>query len=351
MLAQRIANPPATLQRAAIDDPRWTAFIASQPDATLFHHPAWVQALAEAYGYDPFLIIHADEDGNIVAGMPVLDVRSALRGRRRISLPFTDYCPPLARNAQRLTFFAEELNRWQIDAQSSIEVHGALPDIGGVDRVQVGFGHLLSLEQDPARLFSRLHPNIRRWIRKSLREGLTVRLGTSPADLEPFYRLHWQTRRRLGVPLQPRSFFDSLWRRVIEPGFGFVAFAYFGERPIAADLFLAWNGTLIGKFNASDRQFWSLRPNNLVVWAGIEWGCQNGYRLLDFGKTDRHGGGLRNFKMSWGSTEVPIFYSYLGGPAPSPLDGLASRVLTRVIQASPPVVCRVAGELLYRQCA
>ena len=105
MLAQRIAKAPARLHRAAIDDPRWTAFIESQPDATLFHHPAWVQALAEAYGYDPFLIIHADEDGNIVAGMPVLDVRSALRGRRRISLPFTDYCPPLARNAQRLTFF------------------------------------------------------------------------------------------------------------------------------------------------------------------------------------------------------------------------------------------------------
>ena len=351
MLAQRIATAAPTLELAAIDDPRWTAFIESQPDATLFHHPAWVQVLAEAYGYHAFLIVHRDEDGNIVAGMPVLDVRNALRGRRQISLPFTDSCPPLARNAQQLTFFAQELTRWQVDAQSSIEIHGVLPDLDGIDRVQVGFGHQLSLERDPARVFSRFHPNIRRWIRKSVREGLTVRLGTSPADLEPFYRLHWQTRRRLGVPLQPRSFFDSLWRRVIEPGFGFVAFVYLRERPIAADLFLAWNGTLIGKFNASDQQFWSLRPNNLVVWAGIEWACRRGYRVLDFGKTDSENAGLRDFKMGWGSTEVPLFYSYLGGPAPGPRDGLAARVLTRVIQASPPVVCRVAGELLYRQCA
>jgi len=351
VLAQRIATAAPTLELAAIDDPRWTAFIESRPDATLFHHPAWVQVLAEAYGYHAFLIVHRDEDGNIVAGMPVLDVRNALRGRRQISLPFTDSCPPLARNAQQLTFFAQELTRWQVDAQSSIEIHGVLPDLDGIDRVQVGFGHQLSLERDPARVFSRFHPNIRRWIRKSVREGLTVRLGTSPADLEPFYRLHWQTRRRLGVPLQPRCFFDSLWRRVIEPGFGFVAFVYLRERPIAADLFLAWNGTLIGKFNASDQQFWSLRPNNLVVWAGIEWACRRGYRVLDFGKTDSDNGGLRDFKMGWGSTEVPLFYSYLGGPAPSPRDGLAARVLTRVIQASPPVVCRVAGELLYRQCA
>ncbi|TMF14266.1 MAG: GNAT family N-acetyltransferase [Chloroflexi bacterium] len=351
MLAQRIATAAPTLELAAIDDPRWTAFIESQPDATLFHHPAWVQVLAEAYGYHAFLIVHSDEDGNIVAGMPVLDVRNALRGRRQISLPFTDSCPPLARHAQQLTFFAQELTRWQVDAQSSIEIHGVLPDLDAIDRVQVGFGHQLSLERDPARVFSRFHPNIRRWIRKSVREGLTVRLGTSPADLEPFYRLHWQTRRRLGVPLQPRCFFDSLWRRVIEPGFGFVAFVYLRERPIAADLFLAWNGTLIGKFNASDQQFWSLRPNNLVVWAGIEWACRRGYRVLDFGKTDSENAGLRDFKMGWGSTEVPLFYSYLGGPAPSPRDGLAARVLTRVIQASPPVVCRVAGELLYRQCA
>src|SRR5205823_1065555 len=143
-----------------------------------------------------------------------------------------------------------------------------------------------------------------------------------------FYRLHWQTRRRLGVPLQPRCFFESLWRRIIEPGFGFVAFAYFGERPIAADLFLAWNGTLIGKFNASDRQFWSLRPNNLVVWAGIEWGCRNGYRLLDFGKTDRHGGGLRNFKMSWGST------SQSGRRARSMLNPITAQDL--LVPVAPP---------------
>jgi CelD/BcsL family acetyltransferase involved in cellulose biosynthesis len=351
VLAERIASASPTLQLAAIDDPRWTAFIESQPDATLFHHPAWVRVLAEAYGYHPFLIIHSDEDGEIVAGMPALDVRSAFRGRRQISLPFTDSCPPLARTSQGLTFFAEELNRWQVETQSSIEVHGVLPDVDGVDRVQVGFAHRLPLEPDPDSVFSRFHPNIRRWIRKSTREGLTVRIGTSRADLEPFYRLHWQTRRRLGVPLQPRRFFDSLWRRVIEPGFGFVAFGYLGERPIAADLFLAWNGTLIGKFNASDQQFWSLRPNNLVVWAGIEWACRRGYRLLDFGKTDCDHHGLRSFKMGWGSTEVPLFYSYLGGPASSPLDGLAARVLTRVIQASPPVVCRVAGELLYRQSA
>jgi len=82
VLAQRIATAPPTLELAAIDDPRWTAFIESQPDATLFHHPAWVQVLAEAYGYHAFLIVHRDEDGNIVAGMPVLDVRNALRGRR-----------------------------------------------------------------------------------------------------------------------------------------------------------------------------------------------------------------------------------------------------------------------------
>jgi hypothetical protein len=348
VLAQRVARAVPTLEVAGIDDPRWMAFIEGHPDATVFHHPAWAQVLADAYGYRPSLIVHVDDGGDIVAGLPVMDVRGLLRSRRFISMPFTDYCPPLARDEADLTFFAEALGPWQIGAQSTLEVRGALPDVDAVRPVDLGFRHVLTLDHDPARIAARFHSNARWCVKRARREGLTIRIGTSAADLEPFYRLHWLTRRRLGVPLQPRRFFESLWRRVIESGLGFVAFVCLGERPVAADLLLAWNGMLVRKFNASDHAYWLLRPNNLAVLAGIEWGCQAGYRMLDFGKTETGNEGLRSFKLSWGARELPLIYSYVGGSPPNTADGPAFRLVSRMIERTPPVVCRLVGELLYR---
>jgi len=76
-------------------DARWAAFVESIPQANIFHHPAWANLLAECYGYRSFIIALIDENETICAGLPVLEVSSALTGRRWTSLPFTDYCQPL----------------------------------------------------------------------------------------------------------------------------------------------------------------------------------------------------------------------------------------------------------------
>src|SRR4051794_41068573 len=85
------------LVRLALDDPAWAALVAGSPAAPPFHHPAWAQVLADAYGYRAFVLAEAGgDDGGPVAGAPFLEVRSLAGRRRWISLPFTDSCPPLA---------------------------------------------------------------------------------------------------------------------------------------------------------------------------------------------------------------------------------------------------------------
>jgi lipid II:glycine glycyltransferase (peptidoglycan interpeptide bridge formation enzyme) len=190
-----------------------------------------------------------------------------------------------------------------------------------------------------------------RAIRKAERAGLQVSLGRSPARLEVFYALHLQTRRRLGVPVQPKRFLDILWKRVLEPGLGFVVLAFAGKQPIAGALFLSWNRNLVYKFGASDPRYWEVRPNNLVMWTAIDWACQHGYRLLDLGRTDLGNQGLRDFKSRWGAVEVPLVYSYLAARPPRSLPSAASRALSGLIQSSPPIVCRLIGELLYGRVA
>src|SRR4051794_28840389 len=81
-------------ERLALNDPRWLALTLESPGATPIHLPAWTRVVAGAYGFPAFALVLL-RDGNAVAGLPIVDVTTRLRGRRYSCLPFTDHCAPL----------------------------------------------------------------------------------------------------------------------------------------------------------------------------------------------------------------------------------------------------------------
>jgi CelD/BcsL family acetyltransferase involved in cellulose biosynthesis len=304
--------------------------------------------LAESYGYRPFVLVQAGSDGRLLAGLPVMEVRGRLA-----ALPFTDHCPPVISPAGDLTQFTLGLQQWRgATAQPGVVIHDELPAATpGIQHRPRGVRHVLPLSQGWQKTFAGLDGKVRSSIRKAQRDGVQARISQSLDDFAPFYRLHVQTRHRLGVPVQPRRFMQSVFRDIVGPGLGFVVFVSVAERPIAAAVFLAWNRHLIYKYSASDPRYWTLRPNHLVLWTAIKWGCQHGYRLFDLGRTDPDNPGLRGFKSQWGGTELPLAYSYLGVTPPGSAPKLVRLAAAKLIQSAPPLVCRAIGELLYGRAA
>ncbi len=332
-----------------LDDPRWLGFVAGRPEASGFHHPAWSRVLAEAYGFRPFALALAREDGSLAAGLPLMEVRG-LRGRRWISLPFTDNCPPLAGpddEPRLLSAVDSERRRAGI---GRVEIRAPAGDAPW-RRFERGVLHARALGADAEAVKSTFAPQVRRDVARAEREGVSVFRGERRGDLvETFYRLHLQTRRRHGVPIQPRRFFELLWERVLEPGLGFVLIAEGGGESVAAAVFLAWNRTLTYKFGASDPAAWGLRPNHALFWEAIRWACDHGYATLDLGRSDLANEGLRMFKSRWGASESELVYSALGEGAER-RSGRLERALGVTIRHSPSWVCRLTGELLYKQAA
>ncbi|MGZ4358962.1 MAG: lipid II:glycine glycyltransferase FemX [Gaiellaceae bacterium] len=333
-----------------IQNPRWAAFVEGCEAATPFHHPAWAGLLATSYGYRTRALMLEGESADVVAGLPVVEARSPLGARRWISLPFTDSCPPLVPDAsvegelaRRLADLAREKGIEQI------EVRGELISSGSEAR-SAGVVHTLALSADPEEVRAGFKKTqIRQPIGQAERAGVVIERATVQGDLtETFYSLHLRTRRRLGVPVQPRRFFSDLWDRIVEPGLGFVLIARLDGVPIAAAVFLAWNGTVIYKYSASDRGALRARPNHLLLWNAIRWGCENGYHSFDFGRTDAENEGLREFKRGWGTEEKPLLYSFLGGRPLRTSSGRLQSAAGAVIRRSPPFVCRAVGELLYK---
>jgi CelD/BcsL family acetyltransferase involved in cellulose biosynthesis len=318
-----------------------------------FHHPDWGRLIASCYGFRAFAVATSDATGQIRAGLPVIEVRH-LRGEPKwVTLPFTDYCPPLVSAPQEETGLVAALQAASKAAGiGTVEVRAPLERASSASRGALR--HVIPLERDPAAVYAGFRPSVRRKIRQAGRSGVTIRRAERPEDLvDTFYRLHLRTRRRVGVPVQPRRFFRMLWESVIRTGLGSVLIAEASGRPVAAEVFLSWNGTTISKYSASDERAWSLRANNLLTWHLIKTACEQGSERLDFGRTDAGHEGLRVFKRSWGAAEEPLVYATLGvRPEPAPArDSMADHVLASIIRHGPPVLCRAAGEALYRYAA
>jgi CelD/BcsL family acetyltransferase involved in cellulose biosynthesis len=337
-----------------IGDPAWTNFVAGHREATCFHQPAWVTTLVGAYGFRARAAVQRNADGVVVAGVPLVEVRRLTGARRWSCLPFSDECAPLVANggsAEPLLQGVDALRRARGVGDLEIRTAVQLP---GANCREVAVTHSLALPaavEGVARPAG-TRPSVRRHVATSDRLGVRVDLARSVDDVTgTYYGLHVLTRRRQGVPTQPRAYFRFLWERMIEPGHGFVLIARKDGQAVAGAVFLLGNRTVTYKYGASDDRFWSLRPNHAVMAHAITLGIQRGFANFDFGRTDLDNPGLARFKESWGAQAQPLHYtsfSARGGRR----DGPPRRgLLTTVIQRSPSIVCRGLGELLYRYAA
>lgn len=342
---------PATDFLDPLTDPRWSELVASSPSAEVFHHPRWLELLRSQYGYEVRGCCVRD-GGAIQAAIPVARIASRLTGNRLVSIPFADTCgAALAPGAgpEALSALGEALAAEARRSRLPLTVHAALPSLPGAFVQQRFHRHVLALgagSEAALRQASRTHG---RNARRARREGLRGERTTGAAALDAFYSLHLATRRRLGVPTQPKAFIARL-AELFEAGLGFVWVVRDGDRAVAAAVFLTHGGTLTYKYGASDAAALAKRPNDLLFLELIRWAAENGFERLDFGRTDSDNEGLRRFKRSWGAEELPLSYTYLADrePAPPHPPGVRRRLATATIRRSPALLGRIAGEVLYR---
>ena len=105
--------------------------------------------------------------------------------------------------------------------------------------------HDLPLTADPERVAASFRASVRRNIRTAEKGPAVVRLASSESDVaEAFYGFHVNSRRRLGLPVQPRRFFRLLWSRMIQPDLGRVLPVDADTDTVAGAVFLTWTAWL-----------------------------------------------------------------------------------------------------------
>ncbi|MDQ7818401.1 MAG: GNAT family N-acetyltransferase [Melioribacteraceae bacterium] len=317
----------------------WIEFINTNESSSIFHHPAWFSVLSKSYG------LQLKIKSQLKGGIPFV-VKKGLRKVKYISLPFSDYMGLLNPEKVNDAIISEiKKNYHNIEIEIRDKYEG-----NGFQNILFGYKHSLSLLLSEEEIFKSFKKTqVQQPIHKAIRNGLTASIRTDYESIIQFYNLHLLTRKKLGVPIQPKKFFYHLWKEIINEGLGFVVKVSMNQKVISSGIFAGFNKILTYKFSASEPDFIIYRPNNLMLWSGIQEAKKRGFEIFDFGRTDLKAEGLRKFKLGWGTTEEPLYYSYYPkAPENSNFKFVKNMIVAPIIKYSPKFVCRLSGELLYR---
>jgi len=286
-------------------------------------------------------------------------VESWITGRRLVSLPFSDHCEPLLSDASEQQAFLCALEQTlHQDKLRYVEIRPVQPLAApsSLCRSTESYCfHQLDLRPDLATLFRNCHKSsTQRKIQRAERDGLICESGRSDALLGAFWKLLLITRRRHGIPPQPKS-----WFRNLIDCFGDalqIQVAFKDKQPVASILTLRHKDTLVYKYGCSDARFNSLGGTQLLFWRSIQEGKRDGLRVFDFGRSDWDNPGLIAFKDRWGSARSTLSYVRLFSSPPSRMSGSrgaewAKRIAKSVAHRLPDRVLSAAGSVFYRHFA
>ena len=226
--AQEAASVESGSQRAlriveadAQTDARWLAFVEGHPEALIYHHPAWLQALAAEYGERSVNLLCEDgDDGELLGVLPLLETSGLLTGRRLLSLPRTPVAGPLVVDREATAALVRAaVERVRRLPGGRLRVKLAGPALDGFLPGLVGFPHestysllLPPCPQDLRFGNSRNHARVRWAVNKAAGLGVEVRRAESENELRAWYVLYLEAMRSHTVPPRPYRFFEALWR-------------------------------------------------------------------------------------------------------------------------------------------
>lgn len=335
-----------------LTDLRYPELLQTHRAACVFHTLGWLEALRHTYGYQPVVFTMSAPKSHLTNGVVLCHVRSWLTGTRLVSLPFADHCELLLNNQgeheEFIAWLREECDRQQYK-YVELRPLSALRDPSNSLRYSHSYCfHELDLTRTLEDLFRGLHKDsIQRKIIRAEREGLSYETGSSDQLLDEFYRLLLITRRRHGLPPQPRSWFLNLIR-CLRDGTK-IRVARKNGTAIAALLTLRHRSTVVYKYGCSDEKFHNLGAMPSLFWRLIQESRATGAETLDLGRSDLNNEGLITFKNRFGATRTSISYyrySQLHDSGKSSTYGL--KLMQCLIPIMPDSVVSATGNLLYR---
>jgi FemAB-related protein (PEP-CTERM system-associated) len=289
----------------------------------------WENVIGKTYGHKIYYLMAIEDDPQDVVGiLPLVHIKHLLFGNTLISLPFLDYGGILADDEKtERALLAEAIKLGRKSKASCIELRHIkpLPFINDQVSDQSAVSHefstmnfkaqtsshkvrmLFPVQDDSETLMKSFKSKLRSQVRKPIKEGCTVVVGSMEL-LDDFYQIFASNMRNLGSPVHPKELFKYVLTEFPEEAR--ICTVYKGSQPLAASLVIGFQNTLENPWASSLREYSRLSPNMLLYWTMIEHACNSGYEYFDFGRSSPEEGTYK-FKQQWGAEPNPLYWHYI----------------------------------------
>ncbi len=305
---------------------RIDAFVASHPDATLFHRPQWSRAVERGCGRRVFYLV-AERGGALVGCLPLAEIRSPLFGNALVSAGFGTGGGVLGDGAEQLAGAAWALA--QERGCTSAELRGGpVPD--GWARAEGTYANFSRvLPGDDEALLLDIPRRQRAEVRRALASSLETSAGTDRRHREAHFRVYAESVRNLGTPVFPRALFAAALDEFGEDAD--ITVVWKDGRPLAALLNFYFRGTCQPYWGGGTRAARRWRANDLIYFDVMRRAIERGCTRADFGRS-KVGTGPWLRKKIWDFDETPLVYAVrtAGGARPREVNPLDPRYRFRI---------------------
>ena len=283
----------------------WDAFVAQDPEASLYHLSGWPEIAREVFGHQPLYLEARETSGALVGVLPVIQQKSRLLGNFATSLAFFNYGGALARDAEtaeRLMHSAAEVAQGRGCRYLEFrDIHARSgPWAQRTDKITLQ----LELPATFEALSKRLGAKLRSQVKRADREDVQCRTGGAEL-LDDFYGVFAENMRDLGTPVYPKRFFEAIVKR-FESYCQMVVIDWQGE-PAAAAFLTFWRNQAEVPWASCRARAKPLGLNMKLYWELLSLAVSRGCSVFDFGRSTIDSGTYR-FKRQWGAEPKPLYW-------------------------------------------
>ncbi len=294
-------------------DPRWDAYVASNPQGTIFHTCGMLRAFATAPKHEVLAMAAVGDDHSIQAIIPAVKVSTLSGIGSHISSRSIWYAEPICEPTEQGRAALEYLTQLHDRRARSClftEVRNiaaaqhekpVLQDCGYQYKDYLNY--VVDTSDSVENLFRRVSKSTRNKIRRTEKRGVAIELDNSHTGIDQMYRMVYESYARSEVPLANETLFhtalDELPKNVQ------VRLAVHEGDVIAGGISLVYGDRFFAWYGGSLRQN-SLSPFDLLTWDEIKWSSENGSYYYDFGGAGwpDEEYGPREFKKKFGGDLV-----------------------------------------------
>jgi FemAB-related protein (PEP-CTERM system-associated) len=289
------------------DRERWDHFVNAHPAGTFFHRIGWKNILEQTFDFHP-AYLYAEEKGEIRGIFPLFPIKGLFAPRCLISTPFAVYGGILVENDLAKKLLLESARAVaQNERADYIELKSIRPGFDHLPIKDLYVTFLQTLHADPEENLNLIPRKTRRMVRVGIKTGLETEITRD--EIETFYDIYARSLKNLGTPVFPKQLFVNIRKELPEESF--ILYVRYQGKRVAGVLTFIYKDCLMPYYGGSDREYNHLAVNNFMYWKLMEYGCLNGFKTFDFGRSKKWGGsGSYEFKRHWGMEEINLAYQY-----------------------------------------